>query len=1006
MQIKGEAPLQSLYQGRAAWSPAQSRGRKKKDSEECDVFVSPCACLSACAPQMGAPVTPACLLLLLHLTPGTSAEPHYVVVSPAQLYHPHTGTVSVHLIDLNETVWVSVRLERRDVPSNITLLEREVHEPRLHENVSFQVPAPAGGQQETAELHLSVRGAALHFSQRTAVRLRALEPGTFVQTDKAAYEPGQTVKFRIVSLDKDFVPSTRQLPLVTLQDPSGNRIAQWRDMTPQQGIVDLSLPLAAGAAVGTYTIEVQGTWRSFSVEEHGELPKFHVAIKLPSLVTVLDETFPLRVCGRYTPRKPVLGKVHVRLCLVRIYSYAYGSRCVELSGQTESNGCFSREIGIDPFPVSHSMTLEAMASVVEERTGVELNTTKRCDIRLVSEIATVTFEGADDAYRAGFPYTGQMLLRAADGSALRNEKLQLFVSYGDVSQTQTFRTDESGRAAFALDTSSWTGMVFLRGHFKEVADSAGHGGVSPKYPDAHQHLQPFYSRSQSFLQIRSPGDVLPCDQAQQLQVDYIIAREALGNGSKSLDVVFLVVAKGAIARILNRGLDLGKGAGLKGSFSVELHVGAELAPAATVLGYVVLPDGELAAASALLNVAKCLPNKVKLAFSQDRALPGAELQLRVQAAPGSLCAVRAVDRSALLMEPKAELNVDTVYNLLPSFHEGDTFPGHESCYCWTVGSLPAPTFHNIPSAYYRLFASTRHKVPEQSQPSDRKRRQTNSRTVQRTNTDRLLRDAGLTILTSTSICERQFWFSLLRDTTMRRCHYDRAETPEVTAESVLQSCSKEEPASRVPVPETWLWDLVAVGDEGSKDVPLLVPNTITEWAAGMFCTAELGFGLSPTATFTAFKPFHVELALPSSVSRGETFTLTATVFNSLQQCIKVQVTLAESAQFQVQADKDGTYTSCLCADEEKSFRWEVTASSLGEVNVTASAKALRTQKLCGSELAVVPVQGRLDTVVKPLLVQVNTQRPNTVPPVAQSLMLTQWEIPTEGLASLGSSPPP
>lgn len=54
------------------------------------------------------------------------------------------------------------------------------------------------------------------------------------------------------------------------QDPSGNRIAQWRDVTPQQGIVDLSLPLSAEPALGTYAIEAQGTRHSFSVEEYGE----------------------------------------------------------------------------------------------------------------------------------------------------------------------------------------------------------------------------------------------------------------------------------------------------------------------------------------------------------------------------------------------------------------------------------------------------------------------------------------------------------------------------------------------------------------------------------------------------------------------------------------------------------------------------------------------------------------------------------------------------------------
>lgn len=54
-----------------------------------------------------------------------------------------------------------------------------------------------------------------------------------------------------------------------VQDPRGNRIAQWREVTPRQGIVDLSLPLAAEPALGTYTIEVEGKRHSFSVEEYG-----------------------------------------------------------------------------------------------------------------------------------------------------------------------------------------------------------------------------------------------------------------------------------------------------------------------------------------------------------------------------------------------------------------------------------------------------------------------------------------------------------------------------------------------------------------------------------------------------------------------------------------------------------------------------------------------------------------------------------------------------------------
>lgn len=42
----------------------------------------------------------------------------------------------------------------------------------------------------------------------------------------------------------------------------------------------------------------------------------------------------------------------------------------------------------------------------------------------------------------------------------------------------------------------------------------------------------------------------------------------------------------------------------------------------------------------------------------------------------------------------------------------------------------------------------------------------------------------------------------------------------------------------------------------------------------------------------------------------------------------------------------------------------------GEVNITVSTEALSSTEPCGNELPLVPAQGRVDTVIKPLLVQV------------------------------------
>lgn len=71
------------------------------------------------------------------------------------------------------------------------------------------------------------------------------------------------------------------------------------------------------------------------------------------------------------------------------------------------------------------------------------------------------------------------------------------------------------------------------------------------------------------------------------------------------------------------------------------------------------------------------------------------------------------------------------------------------------------------------------------------------------------------------------------------------------------------------------------------DVAKTVPDTITKWAAGAFCTSPAGFGLAPNINLTAFKPFFVSLSLPYSVIREETFTLKASVFNYLPKCIMV-----------------------------------------------------------------------------------------------------------------------
>ncbi|NXG51438.1 A2ML1 protein, partial [Psilopogon haemacephalus] len=889
----------------------------------------------------------------------------YVVTCPAVIYHPRTTTLWVHLSGLQKPVQVTIQLQREDETQSITLLEREVQEPHFYLNITFPAPAPARGEKEVAELQVTIQGESLQVSQKKKVMLRALQPGIFIQTDKAVYKPGQQVKFRVVSLDHDLVASKEK-------DPSGNRIAQWQDVTPQQGIVDLSLPLATEPALGTYTIEVKEKIQSFSVEEY-VLPRFKMSIDLPSVVLEKKVKFQMKICGRYTYGKPVQGKVQASLCklprpiIVPTAGGAPPEGCVEVSGQTKRNGCFSTEVSLAAFNITRSMRkkpIKVQVSLVEDETGLEVKDTK--NLKIVPETFTVTFERAEAFYRPGIPYTGTMLLKGADGAALPHKELLLMVKQQGGDVRQTLLTDSSGRASFELDTSAWTGRVSLEGLVKELSDSKKEA-LAPLHHSAQRVVSPFFSASKSFLQLRQVESQPVCGQPQQLWVDLIFSKEALGTELDNLDVVFLVLAKGTIATVLRKEVpaEPGRSGGLR-SFSLELPISHQLAPKAQVLAYSLLPSGELVAGSIWLQLPQCLPGKARVSFSEDRALPGSALQLQLEAAPGSLCALRALDHSVLLLKPEAELSAELIYRALPELHHPEEVQEPPRC--------SDPWHYDYDSDYdYSLI-----REPRRQSFSARSRRHPLPFLPWREpelDTYSLFQNAMLKLFTNARTGDdcKQRRVGLPGPAGDRFRFTDvnlQGPVPEWSQNLILgHSVPKEPPAPRTYFPETWLWDLVPVGESGSAEVAVTVPHSITSWQADMFCTSPLGLGLAPATTLTAFKPFFVELALPYSVVRQEAFTLLATVFNYLQQCLRVQVRLEESSGLEVSTAAEKDYSSCVCANEAKTFSWDVKATSLGLVNITVSTEALSSTKLCRKELPVVPAQGAVDILTKPLLVQ-------------------------------------
>ncbi|XP_010126406.1 PREDICTED: alpha-2-macroglobulin-like protein 1, partial [Chlamydotis macqueenii] len=812
------------------------------------------------------------------------------------------------------------------------------------------VAPPADGTEEIATVKLIITGEEVSIEEKKKVLIHMASRGTFIQTDKPVYQPGQTVKFRIVTLDEEFTALNDSISLF-LQDPKNNRIEQWLNVVPQDGIADLSFHLSDKPLLGIYVINVTSAkaYGSFSVEEY-VLPKFEVIFEAPKQIYALDKTFPLRICGRYIYGKGVQGMVHVSLCqkiAPFLPSASKPDLCQEFNNQTDKMGCFFTNVSLSSFTQDfwyYQDSIVVEASLVEDGTEIHVNASHKL---LVSKTAGMAlFDDMNSYYHTGEMYRGKIKVIDYQGKALKHKEVLLVVSCGEQQFKQKYITGDSGMASFSLNTTAWnsTSASLEASVLHQDLDKEPET-VDLSYQQASYFIRPFYSTSRSFVSIVSVPEMIPCGKKQAVQVDFRIYEEDLEHGPKRVIFSYFVTGKRGIVHAGQKTVWVGFPGMLKGFFSIPLTFSLIYAPAPRLVVYVIFPNGKIIADSAVFSISMCFRNKVELGFSTPRTLPDSEVGLHLLAAPGSTCAVWAVDKSILLLKPGEELSSSLIYELFPSVYN---------------------------SMYPRQMSEDDHscRLPNSDEPD----------------VFTAFREMGLKIMSNTNIrkprvCPTTPSTTMLRETAMftsrpmlmfaqpHKAYNSKHLLTSIYQPTMFSPVSSAEERVHKHFPKTWIWNLYSVGPSGNKNVNVTVPNTITEWKAGMFCTGRNGFGLAPTSSLLVFKPFLVELTLPPSVIQGETFNVKATVFNYLQRCVKIQVTLEEFAHFQLESCKGCVYSSCLCADEAKTFQWSVTAEQLGLVNITLSTEAVATEELCGEETPFVPSQGQKDMITKLLLVR-------------------------------------
>ncbi|NXG92569.1 A2ML1 protein, partial [Stercorarius parasiticus] len=711
------------------------------------------------------------------------------------------------------------------------------------------VAPPAEGTEEIATVKLIITGEGVSMEEEKKVLIRKASSGIFIQTDKPFYQPGQTVKFRVVTLDEDFIALNDSVSRPSRADPKNNRIEQWLNVVPQDGIADLSFQLSDEPLLGTYVINVTNAkaYGSFSVEEYVP-PKFAVIFEAPNQVYALDKTFPLRVCGRYTYGKGVQGMVHVSLCQ-KIASFLPNALkpdlCQEFNNQTDEMGCFFTNVSLSSFSRDfryYQDSIVAEALLVEDGTGAQINTSSQ--ILISRAVARAVFETPNAYYIPGVPYRGKIKLQDHYGNGMKNRKVYLVIKFMRRRFIRTYITDGSGIASFNLDTTAWnSSSVSLEGRFTLEDLRHAPRKTDFSYINAYHHLHPFHVTTKSFLDIHPLTGTLPCGLKQNVQVTFTLSRDDLGEDTSRIGFAYYVTGKSGIVVRGQRTVQVGKLNMLKGSFSIPLTFTADFTPSPSLVVYTIFPSGGVTADSIQFDVALCFKNQVRVGFPAKEAQLGSTVQLQLQAAPGSLCAVQVVDGNVFLARPESELTSETINRLFPAAYR-----------------------HGYPA---QVEEHSNHCVQPQSTSPLLRGKPQNSFQPDIFN---LFRNMGLKIFSNLVIKKpSQCFHRVDRKLTMGELHFQ--PTWDIRLHHYF--------------PETWIWNLFSVGSNGSRNVPVAVPAAATNWKVKTFCLAGRGFGLAPTMSLRTVQPFFVDVTLPYSVKRGETFVLKATVFNYLQQCIQV-----------------------------------------------------------------------------------------------------------------------
>ncbi len=177
-----------------------------------------------------------------------------------------------------------------------------------------------------------------------------------------------------------------------------------------------------------------------------------------------------------------------------------------------------------------------------------------------------------------------------------------------------------------------------------------------------------------------------------------------------------------------------------------------------------------------------------------------------------------------------------------------------------------------------------------------------------------------------------------------------------TQEQELALIKPSERAVRVRryFPETLYYTPELITDEqGESTVELAMADSITTWRMSAMANAKSGALGDATSAMKVFKPFFIDLNLPTHLTRNDEVTIPVSVYNYLDTSQTVEVSLEKAGWFDL---LKGDYKKKIdiAANEVTSVSYRIQAKSLGMQTITVFGWGSEDADAIGREIEVRP----------------------------------------------------